>query len=857
MIEKGEDKNDKKKIKKEKQEKVGTKETTKKMRWEKVLKVIGFILILVVLAGAVTFGVYFALKSSHEREDIDNLTYVGILEDGTYYIPKARKDIRFPVDSLDTNSYILTNENNENVESSIVETNGEKLIQASTYYNEGETYTLELTNTNFTEERLKDAKKLKFKIEETEKAKYALEENVKVIPEKDLEVQETEGKTTANIQGKNINEEDILLIEENNDYTNAYQVESVENGIANLEIPEVSEIYNEFDLYNEEKINFNEIEINQDLESEIQKNVKQSAIYQMLVNESYAAENVGASVNVIPDNNKLTIEIKIEVKASGKEFLGIQALKNHDMVLKYTMDLEANMLQDIEMGKNINIDLALKQGFQFDVELTSGSKILEGVDDLSDEEYCKTIQDIIEKLESAEEDASKGKASIGGLEVPTGIPGVNAYFDIYFQTELGIQATLTYQQRVELSENIGIIMNKDGISPYATMSSPQTGNELEILGKINMTAGVGFDVGISIISKDLAHVNIGEELGIYGEAFATMTASYHSNVNQVSAGFVGRIEAGLYLKTKYSAGIDIFFVKAEKEGELSETKIPFIEIGTKEIPTGIKASPSEVTINNNQITAPTISKVIYNISTKEERQELCSGVIFVDSNGNNLTVSDNKINLGTEENTTITAIYMENGKTYQTEIKANKREQTSTSSSGGRNLIENTGTQNSKVVSAYEAFIRNKEYVSDKQEYQEKDPDKYCIFDINQDGTEELLLMSTDYDFDEAWKHTMIYTYISGKVTLVENISSYGEIRYQKDNKEIVHINFRPFKDANAYGFFKLEGDHFICTKVVGLVDTNRYELREGDTTKVITAEESASYYKDLYYFAFKDISSL
>lgn len=839
--------------KKEDKGKEKVKQETKNSKTKKVIKIIGFILGLILLAGLVTGGVFLFLKNSHDREDINNLTYVGVLEDGTYYIPKAKKDIRFPIDSLDINAYVLTNASGENVESKIVEKDGEKLIQAVNNYQEGETYTLELTNTNFTEERIKDAKKLIFKIEESEKAEFQLADNVKVIKEQDLTVEQTNNQTTVNIQGKDIKEDDILLIEEGNDYENAYQVETIENGTATLSAPEVADIYEEFDLYKEEKINFNELQINQDLEDQIEMNLKQSALYQMLVNESYAAENVGTSVKVTPNGNQLTIEMKIEVKASGKAFLGIETLKNHDMILKYTIDLEASFLQDIEKGKNINLDLALKEGFQFDVELKANYKILEGVDDLSDEEYNKTIQDIIEKLEGTQEDTSKGKASIGGIEVPTGITGVNAYFDIYFQTELGISATLTYQQRVELSQNVGIMINSNGITPYANMATPETSNEINILGKVDMTAGVGFDVGISIISKDLAHVSIGEELGIYGEAFATMSASYHSNNNQINANFVGKVEAGIYLKTKYSAGIDIFFIKANKEGNLADTRIPLIKIGSDEITKGIKAMPTTVSISNQKITVPTITKVIYNITTKQERQETCNNVSFVDANGNALIVSGNTIDLGSNKNTTIKAIYTENGKTYQTEINVSEQ---SSSNPYNQTISMPAGSQNTNIISAYETFIRNKSYQPNMAEGQ-NEVKHYCIYDINQDGTEELLLMSED-DIDMAWKNTMVYTYTSGKVTFVQNINSYGEIRYQKENKEILFTNTKPFAYVNAYSFYQLVGTELKWTKTVGLVDEGLYMIfEEGKEDREITAEESRSYYENLYYFAFKETSDL
>ena len=62
------------------------------------------------------------------RDNANNLAYLGIMEDGTYYVQDAPKNIRFQVTSEDNSLYKITNSNGEEVNSKIVVNNGKKFI---------------------------------------------------------------------------------------------------------------------------------------------------------------------------------------------------------------------------------------------------------------------------------------------------------------------------------------------------------------------------------------------------------------------------------------------------------------------------------------------------------------------------------------------------------------------------------------------------------------------------------------------------------------------------------------------------------------------------------------------------------
>lgn len=824
----------------------------------KVIKIILFILFLLVLAVSVSSGVYFYLKNTNERDSVLQTAYLGILEDGTYYIPKARKDIRFQIDSLDTNSYNLIDKNNNKVETKIVESNEKKLIQPKQNYIEGETYTLELTGTSFTEEKLKEAKKLKFRIEEQEKAEYKIAENVEILENvQDIQVQENESGKTIQISNKELKENEIILVkdnEEENQLEAAYKVEKVENGVATVTTPQIADIYEELDLYQENQINFEELVVDEEFKDKIEVAVKKSALYQFLVNECYA-ENLETKPKLTLNGNQLKIEININIKANGQEFLGIKALKDHDLTLKFLIDLEAKTLENAEKNDIIGIDLALKQGFEFDIELQSSQTIEDGAK-LSDEEYAKAIQDIITKLDNATVDQTQGKIPLGGVPIPTSIPFVNVYFDVYFQTELGLKVSLTYNQRVEMEQYIGFSITNEGFTSYANARTPKTSAEVTVLGKAEMRFGVGVDIGISFGSEDMAYVAIGNEAGLYGEIFAAMNSSYKSTNQHINENFVGKIEAGVYLKTKFIAGINIFFIKEDFQKDLAEIQIPFLEIGTDEITTGIKVSPDKVTISNNNIPVPTITKVIRNLSDGTQREEPCEDVniSFEDMNGNALSRTGSIISYGKNEDTTIKAVYQENNRIYKTEIKVQKQVAQATNSQNNQTIevSANVG-QNQNIIEAYRNYVRNKKYETHTREWM-TEAESYCVYDINKDGIEELLIMSGN---DMGWRNTLICSYRNGNVIEIKGIYSYGELRYSVENREIVYPELKPYKDVGVYGFYQLRNNQFVLTKATGWEEEGKYFLEiEGSEKKTVTPEESQSHFKNLAYFKFSSLSS-
>lgn len=123
-------------------------------------------------------------------------------------------------------------------------------------------------------------------------------------------------------------------------------------------------------------------------------------------------------------------------------------------------------------------------------------------------------------------------------------------------------------------------------------------------------------------------------------------------------------------------------------------------------------------------------------------------------------------------------------------------------------------SSNSNLEDIYKQFIMDKEYEKDIQETFGT-ATYYAIEDINKDGVEELFVQDAGFG---GFFNNLIYTYDSskGEIIFVDYIYSYGMLEYSENDKEIVYAEFKPFSDAGASGFYKLENNKLVWSKTLG-----------------------------------------
>ena len=64
----------------------------------------------------------------------------------------------------------------------------------------------------------------------------------------------------------------------------------------------------------------------------------------------------------------------------------------------------------------------------------------------------------------------------------------------------------------------------------------------------------------------------------------------------------------------------------------------------------------------------------------------------------------------------------------------------------------------------------------------------------------------------------MVYTYDKnkGEIIFIDSIYSYGMLEYSEKDSELVYSEFKPFSDAGASGFYKLENNQLVWSKTLG-----------------------------------------
>lgn len=106
-------------------------------------------------------------------------------------------------------------------------------------------------------------------------------------------------------------------------------------------------------------------------------------VYKYLETEAKKTANeiiptVKADIN---NDGDIIIEISLTLKANGEPLLGIEALKNHNLTLSFTIKLSMNSLNDIKMGNTFDMTMAVTETVGFDIKLTSVE-----LENLTDEE---------------------------------------------------------------------------------------------------------------------------------------------------------------------------------------------------------------------------------------------------------------------------------------------------------------------------------------------------------------------------------------------------------------------------------------------------------------------------------------
>ena len=380
-----------------------------KFNKKRVILVIIVVLLLLLIG---TIGTYYLINN--KKGPIEHLVYDefdtigGKINDNTYYIFGAKKDIAFEIIKQNDFSYEMVNKNGDKINSQLVD----DMIKApDEMYEEGMTYYLKIKNGNFKDNKYKDVNEIIFNVARSAKQMLIVKENDLKVNLKDIRINDNSIKINGDYK-----ENDIIVVYNDDKLIGAYKIgKEITTNEYEYSIPKINEVFSDIDYYGKERINLanyvNDKNFNLFLNS--------------LVHTVYAKEDV--TINKPVWNKKDgTLEVGITIYTNNrKDFLA-----NHDAKIELTLVLSIDLYKDITLD---NYDYALEVNYNIKIN-NSFNHINDNFSNLYDaiknknnvEGYdTKWLEDGYSKLEFDKKQLEK---SFGKITVDTKIEGL--YLDI-------------------------------------------------------------------------------------------------------------------------------------------------------------------------------------------------------------------------------------------------------------------------------------------------------------------------------------------------------------------------------------------------------------------------------------------
>lgn len=466
-------------------------------------KVILIIALIVLLLSVAVLVIKILLK---DREPVskENLVYsefnplISKLNDETYYIFGAKKDISFKITKQDKFSYQILDEEGTEIKTEIENDKDNSIIKApEELYTPGKTYTLKIENGLFTDDELKSAKKIIFNITRPSANKYELKENVIVIDNANIENNKLK---TQEVYKEN----DIIAIRQDGKIINSFKINKVNSdGTYDLTNPKTDEVFESIDYYGMEKINLSSFETNKELNAYLINKI-QNQLVKYLADTVYAKENIEIKK---PKWDKKTNQLKLSVIIDAPENTKLfenSILKQHKSDIEIFVAVSANLYKDVTLDK---YDYAISMEYTFNnkVTLTStNDKIVELNDNVRNNKTDYDATWLNEEYTKIENDKMDINKSFGKNIVYTEIPGLNIAFDFNFIINSDIKTILDGNMAGKMTTSAGINSNKD---IYGNIIMTSQGN-ITSIGDGNTSIGYAAKTTLSYLDNLKLEANI-------------------------------------------------------------------------------------------------------------------------------------------------------------------------------------------------------------------------------------------------------------------------------------------------------------------------------------------------------------
>lgn len=518
--------------KKEKVKKTETKEKQNKVNLDNKKKLI-ILISSIVLITIIGITIFLVLRNNDEYKLADVEPTISTLEDGTYYIFGSPNNQSFEVEAKEDFAYKVVDEESNEVEVLTTKKDNKVLINApEELYEDGKTYTLTITNGKFIDEELKEASVVSFSIVRKSKQSSELNKNVKSISSETNKVSESDDKITLTSE-ETYKTGDIILI----DNKKVYKIEKAEDGVYQLSIPTIQEVYKEFDYYGSTYLNLSEFEENEEVEEYLVAYAEENII-DKIIPKVNAASKVEVDYKWDKKVNGLVATIHAETDPGDKIF-NKSFLKHHKLSFDYEVVIKIKVNYDIFFDKydvNFTLEVSNTPSFTIKTESEILDKIKEGLKVYTAGENALAL--LQSDYKTVEKDTKNLKQTVGKVVAPTPVPGLDIIVDIGLIMEADLKANMNATLTNANTITIGL-SNKKGL--YGNLKYKNTINA-SAFGEASMRLGSQVDLGASLLG--IVELYGGVKGGIYGKATLDMKSEVSDD--KVSANLLATTKAGLF-----------------------------------------------------------------------------------------------------------------------------------------------------------------------------------------------------------------------------------------------------------------------------------------------------------------------
>lgn len=564
-------------------------------------KLVLIISLLVVCFIIVLLFLISYMRDVKKTELAESEPIVSMLTDGSYYMMGASLDESFEVLVQDDFSYEVLDEDEKIVHVIEEKSKGKVVIKPNGKgWDEGETYTLKVTNGKFTDSELSDANIVTFSTVRIASQSHKYTKNVEVVSNDSVKVNDNVIKTNRKLKGGEI----LVTEDSNNNPKAAYKITKVNNdGTYEVEIPKLEEVFSKFDYYNMEYLDLSEVEVNEEFAAYLASVAKKSIVDSLMLDVDAAAKVKVTYPKYNKKDKEVVFGVTLETDPGDKVF-NKSFLKHHKLSTGYEVGIKAKAYENFEsiVTWDVGIEFEIRQSIKSSIE-TESETLKKIKNDFSTLAADKTgINWLSDELYKIKKDDYGLDKKFGEVSVESGIPGIQILLTTNLLLDFDIKGNISSNLTNTTKVSFGYSTEKEF---YATAS---TKNKMtaEAMAEGKVRIGVTAKAGVELLNM----VNLlgTGSVGLYGKG--NISAKSEMTTDKMTNTVEAKLEAGTFAEIGAEANIignKLTFKGWSKEWPKVTKTIPFKSETVVKTESVSKEEPKEESKKEDSPSTPAVT----------------------------------------------------------------------------------------------------------------------------------------------------------------------------------------------------------------------------------------------------------